>query len=406
MTSMKKQKKWEDMRSTGGGRLKHCTVDGDVPLCLRRKLEDNKESSSSESKKYEEKGSGSGNQEKMKNCVMNNMASGCKELQLQYNAGKDMHSKNREVTFIILQKNMRSMHSSEKIEELVTVFEGYRWDAILLSETWRHEPAEIWETHHNHIFMGAGKYENKHGVGIMLNKRWRKRIIDTDYINERAIKTTILVNRRRIDLMSVYFPHSKYADHHIEKMYPTIEKHMTNNKKCIPIIGGDFNAELGPGKGAECKSVGKYTLNESNKRGDWLMLNDYSALNTMFRKTPQKQTSFVSPKGKEKQIDYILTRRRYLRNVKDAEANDMIHMGSDHRCVMATLLINIPERKNNVRRGNTKHETTVYAEQEDEAKENNSEKSELEKKISGNYCHNKKKPPPKKEKKHMTQEPM
>ena len=99
----------EDMRSKGGGRLKHCTVDGDVPLCLRRKLEDNKESSSSESKKYEEKGSGSGNQEKMKNCVMNNMASGCKELQLQYTAGKDMHSKNREVTFIILQKNMGSM---------------------------------------------------------------------------------------------------------------------------------------------------------------------------------------------------------------------------------------------------------------------------------------------------------
>ena len=82
-----------------------------------------------------------------------------------------MHSKNREVTFIILQKNMSSMHSGEKIEELVTELEGYRWDAILLSETWRHEPAEIWETHHNHIFMGAGKYENKHGVGIMLNRR-------------------------------------------------------------------------------------------------------------------------------------------------------------------------------------------------------------------------------------------
>ena len=275
------------------------------------------------------------------------------------------------------------MHSSEKIEELVTELEGYRWDAILLSETWRHEPAELWETHHNHIFMGAGKYENKHGVGIMLNRRWRKRNIDTDYINERAIKTTILVNRQHIDLMSVYFPHSKYADHHIEKMYKTIERHMTNNKKCIPIIGGDFNAELGPGKGTECKSVGKYTLNESNKRGDWLkswlMLNDYSALNTMFRKTPQKQTSFVSPKGKEKQIDYILTRRRYLRNVKDAEANDMIHMGSDHRCVMATFLINTPEKNTNVRRENKKHETTVYVEHEEKAKNNNIEMSELEK---------------------------
>ena len=102
-------------------------------------------------------------------------------------------------------------------------------------------------------------FGNKHGVGIMLKKRWRQRIIDTDYIN-----------RQHIKLMSVYFHHSKYADHHIEIMYKTIEKHMVHNNKYIPTIGGDFNAELGPGKGTERKSVGRYTLNESNKRGDWL----------------------------------------------------------------------------------------------------------------------------------------
>ena len=155
---------------------------------------------------------------------MNKMSSGSKGICPRSTEEKDDHSKNKEVKFIILQKNLRSMHSSEKIEELVSELEGYRWDAILLNETWRHEQAETWETHHKHIFMGAGKYENKHGVGIMLNKRWRKRIIDTDYINERAITTTILVNRQHIQLMSVYFRHSKYADHHIEKMYKTIEE--------------------------------------------------------------------------------------------------------------------------------------------------------------------------------------
>ena len=51
--------------------------------------------------------------------------------------------------------------------------------------------------------MGAGKYDNKHGVGIMLNKKWRQRIINTEYINERAITATIVVNRQRIRLMSV-----------------------------------------------------------------------------------------------------------------------------------------------------------------------------------------------------------
>ena len=97
-------KRLEDMRSKGGGRLKHCTVDGDVPLCLRRKLEDNKETSSSEREKYEGKGSRSSNQSKMKKCVMNNMASGSKELRQRSTEGKNKNSKNKEVTFIILQK--------------------------------------------------------------------------------------------------------------------------------------------------------------------------------------------------------------------------------------------------------------------------------------------------------------
>ena len=73
---------------------------------------------------------------------------------------------------------------------------------------------------------------------------------------------------------------------------------------------------------------------------------------------------------------------------------------------MATFLINMPEKKANVRRGNTKHKTTVYAEQKDEAKENNSEKSELEKRYQEIIVTIKKKPPPKKEKKHMALESM
>ena len=90
-----------------------------------------------------------------------------------------------------------------------------------------------------------------------------------------------------------------------------------------------------------------------------------------------------------------------MRNVKDAEANDMIHMGSDHRCVMVTFLINMPEKKTNVRRGNKKHETTVYVEHEEKAKNTNIETSELEKRYQDIIVTIKKKPPPKKKTKHM-----
>ena len=170
-------------------------------------------------------------------------------------------------------------------------------------------------------------------------------------------------------------------------MYMTIEKHTENCKRYIPLIGGEFNAELGPGHGNECISVGRYALNEGNKRGDWMkhwmMLQGYTALNTMYRKTLQKQTTFISPKGKEKQIDYILTKRRYLRHAKDAEANDMIHMGSGHRCVMAIFKITMPGK--NIHIKNTrKQDTTEYDVRDQAGKNIEAEKLELEK-IQGDH---------------------
>ena len=81
----------------------------------------------------------------------------------------------------------------------------------------------------------------------------------------------------------------------------------------------------------------------------WLMLQGFIALNTMYRKNPGKETTCRSRKGNEKQIDYIITKRRHLKYNNDAEANDMIHMGSDHRCVMATFMISTPKRDGHVK---------------------------------------------------------
>ena len=118
--------------------------------------------------------------------------------------------------------------------------------------------------------MGTGKFENKHGVGILVNKMWRKHINWTDYISERAISTSITVNKQHVLLMGVYFTRAGYADHHVVKVYRSIENLKNSQKKNIQIVRGDFDAELGPGYGVERVSVGQHTLNEGNKRGDWM----------------------------------------------------------------------------------------------------------------------------------------
>ena len=65
---------------------------------------------------------------------------------------------------------------------------------------------------------------------MLLNKRWKRKIIKTEYVSERITTTTIKWDQRKIELTSVYFTHSGYADMHMEKMYKNVETHCINKK--------------------------------------------------------------------------------------------------------------------------------------------------------------------------------
>ena len=81
-------------------------------------------------------------------------------------------------------------------------------------------------------------------------------------------------------------------------------------------MGGDFNVELGPGFGVR------------DWMKHWPMLHNFIALNTMYRKTPEKQATYRTPKGVEKQLDYILVDRKHMCCSRDAEANGMMKVMS------------------------------------------------------------------------------
>ena len=141
------------------------------------------------------------------------------------------------------------MNSSERIEELFSEIYSVRWDVILISETWR-QGKEIWEIEQGHIVIESGKFTNKHGVAILLNRRWKNQINWVQCACERVVAASITVNQQPIILVSSYLPHSGYLDNQVERAYKTITTMMDREKR-MKIIGGDFDAELGPGDGIE-----------------------------------------------------------------------------------------------------------------------------------------------------------
>ena len=115
--------------------------------------------------------------------------------------------------FDVILKYAKCLNSGDRFDELLKEFEGCILDVVLLCETWRQEHKEIWESLSGPIFlyMVPGGFTEKHGVGKLWFKKWKRKIIQTKDVSERMITTTI-------ELTSVYFSRSGYADMHIDKM--------------------------------------------------------------------------------------------------------------------------------------------------------------------------------------------
>ena len=96
------------------------------------------------------------------------------------------------------------MCSSDRVAELAREVCDCRWDALLISESWRPGKAELRMTLQGHISVGAGRFPNKHRVRKLLNRKWNNKTNWTDYISKRAIAVSITVNNQPVLLTSVY----------------------------------------------------------------------------------------------------------------------------------------------------------------------------------------------------------
>ena len=119
-----------------------------------------------------------------------------------------------------------------------------------------------------YLHMGAGKFQSKHGAGILFEQEVAKKY-QLDRMCQRACHCNIDHNQQANCFVD------KYIFSTLGIRRPPCRKSIQFNreaheikkkKKTIQIVGGDFNAELGPGTGIERISVGPRTLKESNKR--------------------------------------------------------------------------------------------------------------------------------------------
>ena len=113
------------------------------------------------------------------------------------------------------------------------------------------------------------------------------------------------------------------------------------------IIAADFNAQVGKRNTDDTTTTtGKFALDPSNTRGDWLKSwaasQHLTITNTHFDKPLSDIITYYSPTQQRRQLDYILTNTTLWKRTRDAHSTRRPDLGSDHCAVRLRLDLSTP----------------------------------------------------------------
>ena len=133
-----------------------------------------------------------------------------------------------------------TMFEQEREEELEHELEQakFKWEIIGLSEMRRR--GKQWSS--CRVDMCCTPEEPIGGVGFMVNKSIKDRVVQYKGINSRVASITIKINKKyKIQVVQVYSSTSSHSDDEVEELYEEITKIMQRNKSHYKIIMGDFH---------------------------------------------------------------------------------------------------------------------------------------------------------------------
>ena len=222
---------------------------------------------------------------------------------------KELH----DIEFVVVSYNIHSMmRFEERAEHLLQELDEVHWDILVITETWREESRESWQTPEGHTWFGSGGHRRHSGVGFLVHSRWDN--FEFHHLSDRLAYLDVHTKRQTVmRIHAVYMPHSGQSEEEVEAVYSSLSKHLIDAKgrRCINIIAGDFNADVGVRQDEDDPAViGAGPARSRCSRGamlvQWCMFHNMVLTNT--HSNNDSSTSWTYRNGELlKILDYVIT---------------------------------------------------------------------------------------------------
>ena len=239
--------------------------------------------------------------------------------------------------------------------EIADLMKTRRIDVLCVQETrWKGNKAKELGEGYKLIYSGAN-HEGRNGVGMVLSSEMKEEIIEVNRRNDRIIWIRLMVENCALNVFSVYAPQIGCPDEEKDCFWSDFEEEMEKvpaDERCI--VGGDLNGHVGQNNHVISRIHGGYGYSERNAEGerivDFAVSRDMAIANTFFTKRQEHLVTYRSG-GRSSQIDYMMYKRKDLREVKDSKVIPGDHVSAQHRLVVMDLVMKIEPASRSKRRG-------------------------------------------------------
>ena len=188
-----------------------------------------------------------------------------------------------------------------------------------------------------------GSNSKRNGVGIVLRKDLVDRVVEVERTSDRLISMKLEVDGILINIVSVYTLQVGCDKEEKEAFWADLEEvvgKILRDERLV--IGVDLNAHVGEGNTNDEEAMGKHGFGRRNLEGQtvvnfakrWELI----VSNTMFVKRSMQKITYSSG-GNNTQVDYILVRRRRMKEVWDTKVIMGESIAKQHRLVVSKMVV-------------------------------------------------------------------
>lgn len=263
-----------------------------------------------------------------------------------------------------LQDSAKSSHPERRTALISQELHRLSVDIAALSETRLLGEGSIKEQHYTFFWKGHPAEGKKlHGVGFAIRNEIASVLEDAPQgVSERLMTLRLrTADQTYINVISAYAPTLDASTELKDRFYQSLERTLTNIPKSERIILlGDFNARVGKDATIWKGVLGRHGIGNMNANGEMLLTtcteHDLTITNTIFRQHDKFKGSWRHPRsGHWHLLDYVIVRRRDIKEVRTTKARLDIECWTDHRIVVSKIQLSLKTKHKRFRKNRRRH---------------------------------------------------